>query len=141
MASDILRDETDNSATAFVTKGKTRLEPILDGIKATALKAGGVQGMALMAVHGSLMAYTSALLNYVAGIGADDDLPEPRDEIADSKPNNPVEQAQLAAHLNPAEKAQLAGPNPAPTQDPPKQIAVVPQPVVSAPTEQADLLL
>lgn len=123
MASDILRDETDNSATAFVTKGKTRLEPILDGIKATALRAGGVQGMALMAVHGSLMAYTSALLNYVAGIGAENDAPEPRDEMADSKPNNPVEQAQLAAS-NPA----------------PQTVIPTPQTVIPTPFEQAALL-
>jgi hypothetical protein len=182
--------DTDDSATAFVTKGKARLEPILDGIKATALRAGGVQGMALMAVHGSLMAYTSTLLNYMAGIGEEEDLPEPRDEMADSKPNNPVEQAQLAAHLNPdvavpaakegagvtssplvevtAPQSQpvpsvklqtsatpqpvalpsvgqsvdtaVAAPNPAPSQGPPEQIAVVPQPLVSSPAEQAALL-
>jgi hypothetical protein len=182
--------DADDSTTSFVTKGKARLEPILDGIKTTALRAGGVQGMALMAVHNSLVAYTSALLNYMAGIGEGEDLSEPRDEMADSKPNNPVEQAQLAAHLNPdvavpaakegagvtssplvevtAPQSQpvpsvklqtsatpqpvalpsvgqsvetaVAAPNPAPSQGPPEQIAVVPQPLVSAPAEQADLL-
>lgn len=61
---------------AFVAAGQARVAPILQGMNDLAARVGGVGGLQMNAMHGTLVAYTAALLNHIAGV-ADPDVEEP----------------------------------------------------------------
>jgi hypothetical protein len=60
--------EEQKAAQDFVAAGQARVAPILDGMNSLADRVGGVGGLQMHAMHGILVAYTSALLNHIAGI-------------------------------------------------------------------------
>lgn len=102
-------DEQRNAQLQFVAAGQMRIAAPLDALNSLADRLGGQNGMMLYALHGTLSACFSAMLNHIAGIPEAEPVPHETDPSVDR--TSAAVDPQPAAADNPE-------PIPSPEEDP-----------------------
>lgn len=133
-------DDIKAAEQAFIAEGNRRCAAALEGLKDLSTRIGGVTGLAVAAIHGSLLAYTSALLNHIAGIP---DPNKPAEDVtsSDLAPEAPEPQADPAPEDMAQPKAPPADPVAEAAPEAPVELPadVEPQAEEPAPAPPSDL--